>query len=133
MAYVCRKIWPKLTLKKPVRCAAGCSSRNIYHEKTTGTRPIGAIIGLTAAEVVAVVTQAWIQPSLSLRVCAYLEAAGHGADIDGPLFRPLRHNGKRRDEGRGMDPDAIDRVVRKLAAKLGLDRGYSMRAKFIGT
>jgi hypothetical protein len=24
-----------------------------------------------------------------------------------------------------MDPDAIDRVVRKYAAALGLDRGYS--------
>lgn len=26
-------------------------------------------------------------------------------------------------KGRGMDPDAIDRVVRKYAAALGLDRG----------
>jgi integrase/recombinase XerD len=35
-----------------------------------------------------------------------------------------------------MDPDAIDRVVRKCAAALGLDRGYSahsMRATFITT
>lgn len=35
-----------------------------------------------------------------------------------------------------MDPDAIDRVVRKLAARLGLDRAYSahsMRAIFITT
>ena len=35
-----------------------------------------------------------------------------------------------------MDPDAIDRVVRKYAALLGLDRGYSahsMRATFITT
>src|SRR6267378_5109865 len=35
-----------------------------------------------------------------------------------------------------MDPDAIDRVVRKYAAELGLDRGYSahsMRATFIAT
>jgi integrase/recombinase XerD len=35
-----------------------------------------------------------------------------------------------------MDPDAIDRVVRKFAAGLGLDRGYSahsMRATFITT
>ena len=54
----------------------------------------------------------------------------------GPLFRPLKHNGKRRDERRGMDPDAIDRVVRKCATELGLDRGYSahsMRATFITT
>jgi len=35
-----------------------------------------------------------------------------------------------------MDPDAIDRVVRKYAAAVGLDRGYaahSMRATFITT
>jgi hypothetical protein len=35
-----------------------------------------------------------------------------------------------------MDPDAIDRVVRKYAGALGLDRGYSahsMRAIFITT
>jgi integrase/recombinase XerD len=43
---------------------------------------------------------------------------------------------KRRDQRRGMDPDAIDRVVRKYAGELGLDRGYSahsMRATFITT
>jgi integrase/recombinase XerD len=66
----------------------------------------------------------------------YLEASGHSADLDGPLFRPLKHNGKRRDQRRGMDPDAIDRVVRKYAGALGLDRGssaHSMRATFITT
>jgi len=38
--------------------------------------------------------------------------------------------------GRRKDPDAIDRVVRKYAGALGLDRGYSahsMRATFITT
>jgi site-specific recombinase XerD len=70
-----------------------------------------------------------INPQTAARLRAYLELAGHGADIDGPLFRPLKHNGKRREERRGMDPDAIDRVVRKY-------RGYSahsMRATFITT
>lgn len=38
----------------------------------------------------------------------------------GPLFRPLKQNGKRQDERRHMDPDAIDRVVRKCAGELGL-------------
>ena len=77
-----------------------------------------------------------INPQTAARLRAYLDAAGHASDIDGPLFRPLKHNGKRRDERRGMDPDAIDRVVRKYAARLGLDRGYSahsMRATFITT
>jgi integrase/recombinase XerD len=62
-----------------------------------------------------------INPQTTARLRSYLEEAGHGADIDGPLFRPLKHNGKR-DE---VDPDAIDRVVRKYAGALGLDRGYS--------
>ena len=61
---------------------------------------------------------------------------GHGADNDGPLFRPLKHNRKCRDERRHMEPDVIDRVVRKYAGTLGLDRDYSahsMRATFITT
>ena len=77
-----------------------------------------------------------INPQTAARLRAYLDKAGHMADIDGPLFRPLKHNGKRREERRGMDPDAIDRVVRKYAGALGLDRGYSahsMRATFITT
>jgi len=49
-----------------------------------------------------------INPQTAARLRAYLDAAGHAADVDGPLFRPLKHNGKRRDERRGMDPDAID-------------------------
>jgi len=78
-----------------------------------------------------------INPQTAARLRAHFDAAGHGADIDGgPLFRPLKHNGKRQDERRQMDPDAIDRVVRKYAGELGLDRGYSahsMRATFITT
>jgi site-specific recombinase XerD len=63
-------------------------------------------------------------------------AAGNAGDSDGPMFRPLKHNGKRQEERRRMDPDPIDRVTRKYAAALGLERGYSahsMRATFITT
>jgi integrase/recombinase XerD len=52
------------------------------------------------------------------------------------MFRPLRRNRKNQVTRRAMNPDAIDRVVRKFAAKIGLDRGYSahsMRATFITT
>ena len=75
-----------------------------------------------------------INPQTAAGLRAYLEAARHGADIDGPLFRPLKHNGKRQDER--MDPDAIDRVVRKYAAAIGMTDGHSahsMRATFITT
>jgi len=77
-----------------------------------------------------------INPQTAARLRAYIERAGHGADNDGPLFRPLRHNGKQNHLRRAMDPDAIDRLVRKYAATIGQARGYSahsMRATFITT
>jgi integrase/recombinase XerD len=60
-----------------------------------------------------------INPQIAARHRAYLEASGHGTDIKGPLFRPLKHTGKRQDERRCMDPDAIDRVVRNMPASSG--------------
>jgi integrase len=77
-----------------------------------------------------------IHPKTVQRVKAYLDAAGHAADLDGPLFRPLSDNRKMQEARRHMHPDAIDRVLRKHARALGLDRGYSahsMRATFITT
>ena len=77
-----------------------------------------------------------IHPQTAQRIRDYLAAAGHIADFDGPLFRPLRNNGRSRTARRHMAPDAIDRVLRKFAARLGLGRGYSahsMRATFITT
>jgi integrase/recombinase XerD len=77
-----------------------------------------------------------INSQTAARLRAYLDAAGHADDMEGPLFRPLRHNGKQSHARRPMHPDAIDRVVRKYAAALDLTRGYSahsMRATFITT
>ncbi len=77
-----------------------------------------------------------IHPNVAQRIRAYFEAAGHGDDLDGPMFRPLSHNRKLQESRRYMDPDAIDRVLRKHATAIGLSRGYSahsMRATFITT
>jgi len=77
-----------------------------------------------------------IHPQAAGRIRAYLELAGHGDDYEGPLFRPLRGNAKPHDPAGRLDPDAIDRMVRKYAAGIGLARGYSahsMRATFITT
>jgi integrase/recombinase XerD len=77
-----------------------------------------------------------INPQAAQRICAYLEITGHGDQLDAPLFRPVRGNKKPLDASGRMDADAIDRMVRKYAAKIGLDRGYSahsMRATFITT
>jgi site-specific recombinase XerD len=77
-----------------------------------------------------------INPQTAARIRAYLDLAGHGGDHDGPLFRPLRGNARPHDPAGRLDPDAIDRVLRKYAAGIGLARGYSahsMRATFITT
>ncbi len=77
-----------------------------------------------------------INPQAAARIRAYLDFAGHGSNYNGPLFRPLRGNAKAHDPAAKMDPDAIDRVLRKYAAGIGLARGYSahsMRATFITT
>jgi site-specific recombinase XerD len=77
-----------------------------------------------------------IHPSTAQRIRAYLDAAGHAEDLDGPMFRPLSHNRKGQEGRRHMDPDAIDRVLRKYAKAIGITRGYSahsMRATFVTT
>jgi hypothetical protein len=48
-------------------------------------------------------------------------------NIDEPLFRPLKHNGKQCEERLGMDPDAINRVVWKYAGDRGLLGGLDAR------
>jgi integrase/recombinase XerD len=77
-----------------------------------------------------------IHPNVAQRLRAYLDAAGHVRDLDGPMFRPLSHNRKGQESRRHMDADAIDRVLRKHARAIGMGRGYSahsMRATFITT
>jgi integrase/recombinase XerD len=77
-----------------------------------------------------------LNPQIVQRIRAYLDKAGHGDQHDAPLFRPVRGNKKPLAAAGRMDPDAIDRMVRKYAAKIGLGRGYSahsMRATFITT
>ena len=77
-----------------------------------------------------------VNPQTAQRIEEYLAAAGHGDDLDGPLFRAVRHNQRRTDPRRHLHPEAVDRVLRKYALSLGLGGGYSahsMRATFITT
>jgi len=77
-----------------------------------------------------------INPQTAARLRAYLERSGYADDIEGPLFRPLHHNGKQSHVRLAMHPDTIDRVVRRHVTVLGLGHGYSahsMRATFITT
>jgi integrase/recombinase XerD len=77
-----------------------------------------------------------IHQQTAQRIRDYLEQAGHKDDLDGPLFRPVRGNREGQNERRHLHPDVIDRILRKYAKRIGLDRGYSahsMRATFITT
>jgi integrase/recombinase XerD len=77
-----------------------------------------------------------IHPQAAQRIRDYLDLAKHGDDLDGPLFRPVRDNQNANESRRHLAPIAIDRVLRKYARSIGLDRGYSahsMRATFITT
>ncbi|HVS70798.1 MAG TPA: tyrosine-type recombinase/integrase [Phycisphaerae bacterium] len=81
-----------------------------------------------------------LNPQTAQRIEEYLTVAGHAADPDGPLFRPVGHEGLgkryRLELRRHLHPEAIDRLLRKYAAKAGLSAGYSahsMRATFITT
>ena len=77
-----------------------------------------------------------IHPQTAARIRAYLARNSHGAEYDAPMFRPLRGNAKPHNLAGWLDPDTIDRLVRKYAAGIGLVRGYSahsMRATFITT
>src|SRR5689334_23085806 len=77
-----------------------------------------------------------IHPQTAQRIKDYLAMAGHGDDFEGPLFRPVKDNLKGQVSRRHIYPGAIDRVLRKYARSIGLERGYSahsMRATFITT
>jgi integrase len=80
-----------------------------------------------------------INPQTAQRIRDYLEASGHADDRRGPLFRPLRNNGREGTDNlrRQMNPDAVDRILKKYAkAALRVEDGYSahsMRATFATT
>jgi integrase/recombinase XerD len=58
----------------------------------------------------------------------YLEAAGHGADESGALFRPRKNNRTGRLE-KALSPDAIYKIVRRYSADLGFEIGaHALRA-----
>jgi integrase/recombinase XerD len=58
----------------------------------------------------------------------YLEAAGHGDDETGALFRPIRNNTTGKLYG-AITPDGIYKLVRAYSAALGFEIGaHSLRA-----
>ena len=75
-----------------------------------------------------------INPQTASRIQDYLFAAGHGEDRKGALFRPVRNNSTKADPRRNLNPNGIDRILRKYAKQaVGVETGYSahsMRTTF---
>jgi integrase/recombinase XerD len=77
-----------------------------------------------------------IHPQTAQRIRDYVAKVETESDTDAPLFLPVRGNQRSTDERRHLQPGEIDRILRKYARRLGLERGYSahsMRATFITT
>ena len=53
-----------------------------------------------------------IHPQAAQRIRDYLDLAGHGEDMEGPLFRPVRDNRQGLEARRHLHPDVIDRIWR---------------------
>jgi site-specific recombinase XerD len=69
-----------------------------------------------------------LHPGTNELIHNYLEAAGHGTDENGALFRPIRNNRTGRLD-KALTPDAVYRLVRSYSAALGFEIGaHALRA-----
>ncbi|MGH7086632.1 MAG: tyrosine-type recombinase/integrase, partial [Acetobacteraceae bacterium] len=69
-----------------------------------------------------------LHPGTNALIHDYLEAAGHGADENGALFRPIRNNRTRWLE-RAITADGVYKLVRVYSAALGFEIGaHALRA-----
>jgi integrase/recombinase XerD len=69
-----------------------------------------------------------LHPGTNELIHDYLEAAGHGEDENGALFRPIRNNRTGRLD-KALTPDGVYRLVRGYSAALGFEIGaHALRA-----
>ena len=69
-----------------------------------------------------------LHPGTNALIHDYLDAAGHGEDENGALFRPLKNNRTRRLD-RALTPDGVYKLVRGYSAQLGFEIGaHALRA-----
>ena len=69
-----------------------------------------------------------LHPGTNALIHDYLEAAGHGTDEVGALFRPVRNNRTGRLE-RAITADGVYKLVRTYSARLGFEIGaHALRA-----
>ena len=69
-----------------------------------------------------------LHPAAGGLIHDYLEAAGHGGEEGGALFRAL-HHGRTQGSQAAITPDAVYKIVRGYSGKLGFEVGaHSLRA-----
>jgi site-specific recombinase XerD len=69
-----------------------------------------------------------LHPGTNALIHDYLEAAGHGGDDNGALFRPLKNNRTGKLE-KAVTPDAVYKLVKRYSGLLGFEIGaHSLRA-----
>ena len=69
-----------------------------------------------------------LHPGTNALIHEYLEAAGHGEDDAGALFRPVRNNTTGRLD-QAITPDGVYKLVRASSAQLGFEIGaHALRA-----
>lgn len=69
-----------------------------------------------------------MNPSTAPLIHDYLEVAGHGAELDGPLFRPVRNN-RTGTLDTALTPDGVCKLVRRYSTELGFSIGaHALRA-----
>jgi integrase/recombinase XerD len=69
-----------------------------------------------------------LHPGTNALIHDYLDAAGHGDDDNGALFRPIKNN-RTKTLAQALTPDAIYKLVRTYSALLGFEIGaHALRA-----
>jgi site-specific recombinase XerD len=68
-----------------------------------------------------------LHPGTNALIHDYLEAAGHGADENGALFRPIKNNRGKTIE-QALTPDGVYKLVKAYSAQLGLDKTIGAHA-----
>ena len=69
-----------------------------------------------------------LHPGTNALIHDYLEAAGHGTDENGALFRPIRNN-RTGELEKALTPDGVYKLVRTYSAQLGFEIGaHALRA-----
>jgi site-specific recombinase XerD len=69
-----------------------------------------------------------LHPAAGRLIADYLEAAGHGEEAGGALFRPL-HHGRAEGAADAITPDGVYKIVRSLSTALGFPIGaHALRA-----